>query len=61
MTSLMFALSAAFWVDSIVHVALVITNDVARLVGANAGDITIFNALILINVSFLLNFDEVQP
>jgi hypothetical protein len=54
MMSLMFMLSAAFWVDGIVHIALVIANDVngkSDLTGTNVGQITLFNALVLVNVS----------
>jgi hypothetical protein len=56
-TSLMFILSAAFWVDGIIHIALEISNIVdgkPELNGGNVGQITLFNALVLINVSLCL-------
>jgi hypothetical protein len=51
----MFTLSAAFWIDGIVHIALLIADVVdgkSNLdpIIADAGQITLFNALILINV-----------
>jgi hypothetical protein len=58
----MFVLSAALWIDGIVHIALVIANDVngkTDLKGANIGEFTLFNALTLVNVSPLRSFHDI--
>jgi hypothetical protein len=60
----MFMLSAALWIDGIVHIALVIANDVngkSDLKGTNVGEFTLFNALILVNVSPLRIFHDTIP
>jgi hypothetical protein len=60
----MFVLSAAFWVDGIVYIALGIANDVngkSSETGFSVNQITLFNALILINVNHLHSSHDVYP